>query len=93
MYGKLSKGVMNSTAIENALYFNNVRENKSRGKQYSCRECDASYTDPSSLARHHRVKHAEVVQLHFCNLCSKSFQRKDCLKVHKRTVHKYMLNN
>lgn len=52
-----------------------------------CPHCAEAFTRPSSLTRHVRSKHAEVMEIYPCPKCSKTFARPDILRRHEQNHH------
>lgn len=58
------------------------RKNPNSGKKhYTCKECGKKFTQISSLKRHAVSAHSEV-RPYQCNICEKSFARKEYLQLH-----------
>ncbi|XP_072933028.1 uncharacterized protein [Epargyreus clarus] len=60
-----------------------------KGKKYPCKECAEVFKLPNSLLTHTRLKHSvELV----CDICGSTFGSKHGLQVHKKKVHKKVVN-
>ena len=70
--------------------FSVVRHNKAKhtANDYSCENCDASFSRSEDLGRHVRTVHKEKV--YSCQHCEKKFVRSDSLKRHMKSVHLHM---
>jgi hypothetical protein len=51
---------------------------------FQCLYCEKKYTQKFSLIRHIESKHSDKEYYH-CNMCDKSFKRRDVLQVHQQT--------
>ncbi|XP_069685659.1 zinc finger protein 585A-like [Periplaneta americana] len=56
---------------------------KQHGKQWSCSECQRSFSNSSNLKNHYNNKHlGREAKSYACNICGKLFKQKGNLKVH-----------
>ncbi|KDR23033.1 zinc finger protein 850-like [Zootermopsis nevadensis] len=68
--------------------FNSKREyrshrTKQHGKQWSCSDCQRSFSNSSNLKNHYNNKHlGREAKSYACNICGKLFKQKGNLKVH-----------
>ena len=53
----------------------------------NCDSCDKSFSTTGNLTRHHKIVH-EGNKPHKCDICSKTFGRRDAMNSHKTNKHK-----
>ena len=76
--------------LKHKEFAHNVKRNKlvlpginDEDKNFQCLYCEKEYTQKFSLIRHIETKHSDMEYYH-CDVCDKSFKRRDVLQVHKK---------
>ena len=56
-------------------------------KESKCEICEKVFMTEYKLLNHYNHQHNNSGKLHHCNICTKSFQMKQSLTFHIKTVH------
>ncbi|XP_062572409.1 zinc finger protein lsy-27-like [Saccostrea cucullata] len=65
----------------------NPKESETNKMDFQCTTCNRKFKQASNLKRHNELQHNPIVTRYYCDICKKSYCRKDVVQHHIAKEH------